>query len=137
MLKKNLSRNSKESMLQHPALTLINEGTFLKGSIEAQSDLRISGRVVGDSVSLAKVIVTKGGKVEGNVKGKEVDISGYVKGKIEATQCLLLRKKSFIDADILVASLIVEEGAVFNGNCTMSIDQEGKKIKREITKTTI
>jgi len=107
---------------QSPSLNMISEGSKLKGNIQSQNDIRISGKVEGEATSKGKLIITSSGIIDGNVKAADADISGNLIGEIHITNRLTLRKTAKIDGNIYTKTLIVEEGAQINGDCKMGSD---------------
>jgi cytoskeletal protein CcmA (bactofilin family) len=65
------------------------------------------------------VAVGPTGQVDANVKTKNAVISGSVKGNIHATEKVELQAKANITGDLTTKALVIEQGAVFHGNCNM------------------
>lgn len=103
--------------------TIIGKGTQIKGNLKVQNSLRIDGTVTGDVHSTDTVIVGKDGEVQGQVKGKHVLLAGKVQGNVIATDRVYLETKAVIQGDIRAARLVVDEGALFDGKCSMGNDK--------------
>jgi cytoskeletal protein CcmA (bactofilin family) len=122
------NNNKKEDKLvnstngQSPSLNMISEGSKVKGNIQSQNDIRISGKIEGEASSKGKLIITSSGVIDGNVKAAEADISGNLIGEIHITNRLTLRKTAKINGNIYTKTLIVEEGAEINGDCKMGTE---------------
>lgn len=114
-----------------PTLNMISEGTRIKGDIQSESDIRISGQLEGEASSKGKVIISSSGYVKGNVRAGDADIAGNLNGELFISGKLILRKSAVIDGDIHTKTLLVEEGAQITGNCNMGID--GSKIAESIS----
>lgn len=99
--------------------TLISAGTTLKGDINASSDLRIDGTIVGNIKSNSKIIIGSTGVVEGDIEGNQADITGKVKGNIKIKDLLQLKGECLINGNITAGKLQVEPTATFNGQCHM------------------
>ena len=99
--------------------TIIGEGTSLRGSYNSKNSIRVDGEIYGNVSSEDGVIVGEKGMVRGNLIGKSVLIGGKVKGNITAYQRLELQSTAQIEGDISAPVMVVEEGAVFEGNCQM------------------
>lgn len=109
---------------------LIATGTTIKGEINTTCDIRIDGTIEGIVTSKGKVVIGDNGLVNGEIKAANVDIMGAVKGEINATDTLSLKSSGKIDGNIKTTTLIIEQGAQFNGNCKMGADKvEAKKEK--------
>lgn len=123
MFNKNKTSNTvSNSTNQSPSVNIINEGTKIKGNVHANSDIRVSGTVVGEAVSKGKIILTNSGEVKGNVSSSDADIAGKVEGDVKVSNRLVLRQDAIIDGNIYTKSLVVEEGAQINGTCKMGTD---------------
>ena len=99
------------------------EGTNIEGEIKSSNDIRLDGAIHGSIVSSAKVVIGQKGKMEGELHCQNGDISGYVKGRVEAKDMLFLKGTANIEGDIVAGKLVVEAGAIFNGTCRMGIIQ--------------
>lgn len=119
---KKTSKPVSNSTSQSPSVNIINEGTKIKGNVHANSDIRISGTIVGEAISKGKIILTNNGEVKGNVSSSDADIAGKVEGDVKISSRLILRKDAIIDGNIYTKSLVVEEGAQINGTCKMGSD---------------
>lgn len=117
--KKKSKAVSNNSSNQSPAVNIIGEGTKLKGNLHANSDIRISGSIVGEAISKGKIIITSNGSVSGNVTSADADVAGRIEGDIRVHSKLVLRKDAVVDGNIFTKSLIIEEGAQMNGTCKM------------------
>lgn len=97
---------------------LISEGCVVEGGIASSSSMRIDGRVRGMVNGKSAVIVGEKGLASGEVKAFEVIVFGSVDGTIEA-QRVEIKAGGNVSGDIITKSLIVEDGAIYNGKCFM------------------
>jgi cytoskeletal protein CcmA (bactofilin family) len=104
------------------AYSLLAAGTSIIGDIHSDSDLRLDGKMEGNIESQGKVIIGSAATLKGNIRCVNAEISGYVKGDVDAPDQLTLRGQSKIDGSIRTATLIIEPGASFNGSCEMVND---------------
>lgn len=100
-------------------VNLIGKGTVFEGTIQTESDIRSSGRVIGTLNASGKAIVTETGAVEGEINAENASIAGTVEGEIHVAELLVLKSSARVDGNIHTGRLVVEEGAVFIGECTM------------------
>lgn len=100
-------------------INIIAPGTTMNGDIITSGDCRVDGTVKGNISSNAKIIVGKNGSVEGEVKCKSIDIEGFVKANINATDLLSLKSTANLSGNIHVGKISIEPGANFVGSCTM------------------
>ena len=97
--------------------SIIGENTSFKGVFNIKGPLRIDGDFNGKIVSSGKVIIGKTGRVESLILAKHVTIGGVVKGNIYAEEKVFILKSSEIIGNIYSASVIMEDGVIFNGKC--------------------
>ena len=102
-----------------PKVNIIDSDASLEGTLAASSDIRISGMVNGLVRGSAAVVISSGGSVLGDVHAKHATIAGKIKGNIVVEELLLLLGAAEIEGTITAARLVIEEGAVFNGECHM------------------
>ncbi len=100
-------------------INMVAAGTVFEGTLRADSDVRISGRVKGTLVATSRVVVAAEGEVEGELNAANADVAGSVQGDLRVEERLVLRSSARIEGTIQTGRLIVEEGAVFNGECQM------------------
>lgn len=124
-----MASNSNNGTAAHPTVNMISEESRMKGSLNTQNDVRVSGVLEGQVDAGGKCIVTQTGKVEGDIKGNEADIAGTVEGEITISNKLILRKSAKVTGDINTKVIIIEEGASFDGACRMSSKPDNKEAK--------
>jgi len=115
-----LSTRKKEEVNTNKGVNLIGEGTRIEGDITAAGDIRVDGQLKGDLTTAARVVIGPNGSVEGQVKCTFAEVIGRLKGDIAATESLTLRATAKITGNLIVGRLIIESGAEFSGNCSMS-----------------
>lgn len=107
--------------------TIIGKGSVLQGNIQVNNSMRVDGRIKGNVVCSDTVVIGKEGDVEGEVKAGNVLLAGRLVGKIIAQGKVYLESKAVILGDLKAARLVVDDGAVFDGNCVMSSKEPGTK----------
>ncbi len=101
------------------SINLIGQGTTITGDLTCKGDIRIDGEIIGNVISMAKVVIGATGSVKGDVIGSNADISGVLTGDLTVNDTLFLKGSAVLNGDIVTNKLIVEAGAVFTGNCNM------------------
>ena len=101
-------------------LSLVAPGTVIEGKVRTEGSIRVDGKIVGDLVSKADAAVGATGVVEGTVMAKNITLAGKVNGTVTATDKLILEGKSVLNGDIRASRLVVDEGAMFDGQCAMT-----------------
>jgi len=103
----------------------LDRGSSFKGELEFEDTMRIDGRFNGKIMSKNELIVGESATIEGDVHVGSIAISGTVIGKIVATQRVEVHRNGKVYSDIDTPALIIEEGAIFQGNCTMGERKSG------------
>lgn len=110
------------------SINIISEGTIIKGDIAANGDIRIDGELVGNINAKGRLVIGPKGKVEGEIDCNNIEVSGYIKGKVKVAELLTMKSSAKIYGDIIAGKLSVEPGSLFTGTCTMG-DSNGKNEK--------
>ena len=114
---KQVSKPFNENLNQ--SINIISEGTRIKGDVISAGDIRIDGELNGNISTKGKLVVGPSGKITGEVDCNNVEVSGFIKGKVSATELLNMKSTSQIEGDIIAGKLSVEPGSMFTGSCTM------------------
>lgn len=101
------------------AVSRIANGTKFNGEIESPTDLRIDGVFMGKIDCKGRVVIGEGANVNAQIKCENLDLYGNVSGNLTVHNVLSLMEGCNLTGDIQVKKLVVELGAVFNGNCKM------------------
>tara|TARA_Y100000588_G_scaffold103317_1_gene112562 strand:+ start:2766 stop:3182 length:417 start_codon:yes stop_codon:yes gene_type:complete len=104
--------------------TMIGNGAVVNGPISLKGGIIIYGTVYGDIQTDGPLRITISGKVFGNVQASDAHIAGSLKGDISVVNKIVLGRKSEIIGDLLYSSLIIEDGAQFQGSCSVIGNKE-------------
>lgn len=115
------------------SINIINEGTLIKGDITANGDIRIDGELNGNINARGRLVIGPKGKVEGKIDCNNIEVSGYIKGKITVSELLTMKSSARIYGDVIAGKLSVEPGSLFTGTCAMgdSKEKNEKPIQKE------
>lgn len=105
--------------VQSQAINIISEGTSVKGDISASGDIRIDGTLDGNVKAKGKLVVGPTGRVNGEIECNNVEVAGYIKGKIKVVEVLSMKSTAKVYGDVVIGKLAVEPGSVYIGNCNM------------------
>lgn len=98
----------------------VGSGTVITGEASFKSMLRVDGRFSGRITSgTGTLIVGSGGQVDANIDVSVAQIHGVVNGDIIAGQRIELGRAAKVSGNIQTPSLVIEQGAVFEGSCKM------------------
>jgi len=112
----NIAREIKDGSLSG----FVGSGTVITGEASFKSMLRVDGRFSGRVTSATgTLIVGAGGQVDANIEVAVATIHGVVNGDIIAGQRIELGRAAKLNGNITTPSLMIEQGAVFEGSCKM------------------
>jgi cytoskeletal protein CcmA (bactofilin family) len=111
----------------------IDQGSSFEGKLSFKDTVRIDGHFTGEITSENTLVVGETGEIEANIRSKTVIISGTVSGDVVAGAKVVLHKSARMQGNIEAPSLMIEEGASFNGQISMplsdSLKQGGSSLK--------
>lgn len=113
----------------------VGSGTAITGESTFKSMLRIDGKFSGKITSSGgTLIVGAGGQVDANINVSVAQIQGAVNGDVVATDRIELGRAARLQGNIQTPSLIIEQGAVFEGTCKMTAQKsssDAAKVERK------
>jgi len=111
-----LARDIKEGTLGG----FVGSGTVVVGEATFKAMLRVDGHLSGRiSSTSGTLIVGSNGKVDANIEVAVALIQGTINGDIITTQRLELGRAAKVNGNVQTPSLVIEQGAVFEGSCKM------------------
>jgi cytoskeletal protein CcmA (bactofilin family) len=127
-----LARDIKEGTLSG----FVGSGTLVTGEATFKAMMRLDGHLSGRiSSSSGTLIVGANGKVDANIEVAIAMIHGTINGDIIATQRLELGRAAKVNGNVQTPSLVIEQGAIFEGSCKMlqmsQATDKAKKLKAD------
>lgn len=114
------SRRQKRRRGSGEPFTYIQEGTVLRGDLEAAGRVRIHGSVLGNVTVAGVLEVAAEGMIRGDrVKAEQVRILGVVEAAVAAAGKVEIWRGGRLEGDVRAAALDIEEGATFSGRSEM------------------
>jgi cytoskeletal protein CcmA (bactofilin family) len=98
----------------------LGEGTNFKGTLTFEGTVRIDGRLEGEIFTKDTLVIGEGAQVNASIQAGVVEIGGTVHGNVTAERKVDIRAGGRLHGNISTPSLVIEEGVVFEGSCTMS-----------------
>jgi cytoskeletal protein CcmA (bactofilin family) len=106
-------KSNKEPKQQSGA-TIIANGTFIKGGIDTKGSVHIDGKFEGGIMSNETITVGQNGEVYADVRSKNLIVSGFLDGVINAENVHILSTGKII-GKMSYKNLTIEPGGVFDG----------------------
>ena len=102
----------------------IDQGSEFEGKLSFKDTVRIDGLFRGEISSQNTLVVGESGQIEASIRSTVVVVSGSVVGDIEATEQVTLHKTARVEGNLSTPSVVIEEGAIFNGHLAMKTASE-------------
>ncbi len=109
----------------------LGAGTNYHGKLHFQGAVRIDGNFQGEVVSEGTLVIGQEAVVEGQIKVGQLVLSGKIRGEVEAKNKVVLHKTANLQGNIRTPVLMVEEGAVLEGELNMGNRDTASKTKPE------
>lgn len=119
---------------------VIGEKSFFSGSFNINGSLRIDGRFEGKTLKADQLYIGTDGRVKTTIDAVSVIVEGLIIGNINATSRVLLMPTAKVYGDIRTPELIIQNGVLLEGRCTIANDlrtSAGEVIKAEYEKNRI
>jgi cytoskeletal protein CcmA (bactofilin family) len=96
----------------------IGKGTKFSGKLNFRAPAKIEGEAEGE-ITGDEILIAEGAVVTARIAGVRVTVAGHVNGEIIARERLELLPTARLKCTITTASLVLNEGAQFEGDCKM------------------
>jgi cytoskeletal protein CcmA (bactofilin family) len=97
----------------------LGKGTRISGKVSFEGTARIEGQVEGEIVANDTLLIGESALLNAQITGGTVVIHGKVTGDINASKKLEIRAPGRLYGNVTTPSLVIEEGVVFEGHCSM------------------
>lgn len=114
----------------------LGRGSRVSGKLNFEGAVRVDGQVEGEISAQDTLIVGERAVVTAQINGNTVVIMGRVTGDINARKRVEIRAPGKLYGNIVTPSLIIQEGVVFEGHCSMGATAEARGGESKITALT-
>jgi cytoskeletal protein CcmA (bactofilin family) len=123
------SRTSAPAALAGDVPAYLDKGSKITGKLMFEGSVRIEGQVDGEISANDAVVIGKTAVVTAQLKAASVVIAGKVSGDIIAAKRVEIRPKAQVLGKLTTPVLVVHDGALFEGRCTMNPEpKEDRKV---------
>lgn len=98
---------------------LLEKGCEFEGKLTFEGTVRINGKFSGEVFSEGTLVIGEGALVDGNIDVGSVLIHGEVSGSIKASDRIEMHAPAVVQCDISAQTLVIDEGVVYEGSCSM------------------
>ncbi len=109
----------------------LDRGSKIIGKISFEGPARIDGEVDGEINAKDSLMIGESAVVTAQIRAASVSIAGKVSGDVVAAQRIEIRPSAKVSGNITAPVLSVQEGAHFEGHCSMQ--PEGIREDRKVT----
>lgn len=99
---------------------LLGKGSRFEGKLTFEGTVQIDGEFVGEITSMGSLILGENAQVDGKISIGSAVLSGSFRGTLQTQGTLELKSSARVTGDLIVANLIVEKGAFFEGTVRMT-----------------
>lgn len=99
------------------ATTVIAKGTTIEGKFACGENVRLDGAIHGEVKVDKRFVMGDGSYVQGNISALNAAIKGKIKGDVFVKEALHLMESAVIEGNITAKTMVVDEGARYNGSC--------------------
>jgi len=108
-------------------MTTLGPSLIVTGDITSNEDITVHGTVKGTlTMQQGALVIAPSGKADANLEGSTITVHGTVSGDLSATTKLELTDTAHVSGTISAPSLVLREGATFNGIIDMATKKGGK-----------
>ena len=110
---------------------ILDEGSHIKGELHFEDTFKVSGKITGSVISKGGDLeIYDHGEVEGDVRVLHAIVSGTVRGSLRAEKVEITSSGKVV-ADVYTPSLVIREGAFFEGRCVMRVETRSDEPERK------
>ena len=100
------------------------KGSRVNGQLSFQGPARIDGVVEGEIQCQGALTIGDGAEVRAKISGQVVVIRGKVEGNVTAKESVELLSPARLIGNISAPRVIISEGVVFDGDCSMGVAKQ-------------
>lgn len=102
------------------AMSVVDQHSTFEGTFTSSRDLRVDGDLRGSVECEGVLFVTESGRVSATISTEHLDVAGEVSGEIRCRGRLQILATGRVRATVATGSLVIQEGAVFEGQLDMA-----------------
>ena len=97
----------------------LGKGSRVEGKLTFEGSVKIDGHIEGEIQAQNSVIVGEAAVINAQINAETIVVKGKVTGDITARKQVELRSPAKLTGNITTPSLVIHEGVVFEGHCSM------------------
>ena len=125
----------KNNISHGPIRAFLGEGTEFEGLLSFEGTVRVDGSFKGEIQTENCLIVGETAIIEAEVNVGNLIVMGKLTGNVVATQKVEVSASGHVKGDLHTPSLIIQEGALIDGNIHMDKNAGKKLVKLQEVRT--
>jgi cytoskeletal protein CcmA (bactofilin family) len=119
---------SEESVQAH-----LGKGSRIEGKLTFEGSVRLDGHIDGEIEAQETLIIGESAIINAQISAGTVIVKGKVNGDIAGRKRVELRAPGKLIGNITTPSLVIHEGVVFEGHCSMggAADAKTEKVDKD------
>lgn len=114
-----------------PAGAYLDSGSKISGKLNFEGPTKIDGQVDGEISAKDSLTIGESAIITAQIKAASIIVAGKVSGDLFAANRIEIRPSAKVVGNLTAPTLVIHEGAVFEGHCSMS--PEGSREERKVT----
>jgi cytoskeletal protein CcmA (bactofilin family) len=111
-----------------PAGALLGYGTKISGKLHFEGSVRVDGDLDGE-IESKEITIGESAVVTAQIRADSIVVCGKVEGDITASRRIEIRSTAKVSGDVTAPTLIIREGAIFEGRCSTR-DESDHEVRR-------
>ena len=113
----------------------LGPGTKVNGRLLFEGPATIEGEIEGEILVHGNVTIGEGATIKGKITATSAVIRGRVTADIQVDKKIEIQPPGVVIGDLFTQSLVIGDGAILEGHCTMRKEKEGKVLPlvRQVT----
>jgi cytoskeletal protein CcmA (bactofilin family) len=111
--------------------TIVGPQTSFSGTLRSETAVRIRGSVDGEIISSQSVAIEESARVKARVTAETITVAGEVTGEIQCAGRVEILPSGRVHGEIQAGTLVMQEGAFFEGNLKMGASSEEPKDSKD------
>lgn len=95
------------------------QGSRVEGKLSFEGSVRIDGQIEGEISAQDTVTIGEGAELTAQIVANTVVVQGRITGDISARKRVELKAPATVVGNITTPSLVIHDGVVFEGHCSM------------------
>ncbi|MGI8915678.1 MAG: bactofilin family protein [Chloroflexota bacterium] len=104
-------------------VSVISRNSVFDGNYATDGDVRVEGEVRGDITCKGHVLICNGATVNAKISATSVAVAGRLSGEVTCTERFEAQPTARITSQISTPRLVIQEGAVVDGQIRMGVQE--------------